>query len=136
MYVGKVQITFPVEGGDVVFTGPNVITDRVHHWLIDSRHSANTDSLGTQQPIHGVGVVAREEFAVRVGPSIFFGTSNIDIDIDTGIVNIDIEEGRKGEIIDVLKDLGYPQIDSVDGFISAKAKAKSFISCAIGKMGK
>ena len=51
-------------------------------------------------------------------------------------MNIDIEEGRKGEIIDVLEDLGYPQTDSVGGFISAKAKAKSFISCAIGKMGK
>ena len=68
--------------------------------------------------------------------SSVFGTSNINIDIDTGIVNIDIEEGRKGEIIDVLEDLGYPQTDSVGGFTSAKAKAKSFISCAIGKMGK
>jgi len=36
----------------------------------------------------------------------------------------------------VLLDLGYPEIDSVEGFDSAKAKAKSFVSCAIGKMDK
>jgi hypothetical protein len=32
--------------------------------------------------------------------------------------------------------LGYPEIDSVHGFDSTKAKAKSFVSCAYGKMVK
>jgi copper chaperone CopZ len=63
-------------------------------------------------------------------------TNNINIDIDAGIVSIDVEEGQKDRAIKVLQDMGYPQKDSVNGFNSTKAKAKSFISCAIGKINK
>ncbi len=63
-----------------------------------------------------------------------FDTDKVNINIEQGIVDIDIDESKREELIEVLLDLGYPETDSVHGFDSAKAKAKSFVSCAIGKM--
>ena len=65
-----------------------------------------------------------------------FQTQDIEIDIENGIVNINVEDGKRDEVAKVLLELGYPETDSVHGFDSAKAKAKSFVSCAIGKMDK
>jgi len=65
-----------------------------------------------------------------------FATDQINIDIERGIVDIDINDSKKEALVKVLLDLGYPETDSVHGFDSAKAKAKSFVSCAIGKMDK
>lgn len=65
-----------------------------------------------------------------------FDTDKINIDIEQGIVTIDLDASKKSELAKVLLDLGYPETDSIHGFDSAKAKAKSFVSCAIGKMDK
>jgi len=65
-----------------------------------------------------------------------FGTDKIDVNIEQGVISIDLDDSKKDELAKVLLDLGYPEIDSVEGFDSAKAKAKSFVSCAIGKMDK
>ena len=63
-----------------------------------------------------------------------FDTDNVDVNIEQGIISIDIDDAKREELAKVLLDLGYPETDSVHGFDSAKAKAKSFVSCAIGKM--
>ena len=63
-----------------------------------------------------------------------FDTENIEINIEQGIIDIDIDESKREELTEVLLGLGYPKVDSVHGLDSAKAKAKSFVSCAIGKM--
>jgi copper chaperone CopZ len=64
-----------------------------------------------------------------------FNTNNVDINIEKGIITLaDINETQKDDVAKVLLNLGYPETDSVQGFNSAKAKAKSFVSCAIGKM--
>ena len=65
-----------------------------------------------------------------------FDTENIEVNIEQGTITIDVDEARRGEVANVLLDLGYPETDSVEGFNSVKAKAKSFVSCAIGKMDK
>ena len=63
-----------------------------------------------------------------------FDTDKIDVNIEQGVISIDLDDSKKDELVKALLDLGYPEIDSVQGFDSAKAKAKSFVSCAIGKM--
>ena len=63
-----------------------------------------------------------------------FDTENIEINIEQGIIDIDIDESKREELTEVLLGLGYPKVDSVHGFDSTKAKAKSLVSCAIGKM--
>jgi len=68
--------------------------------------------------------------------SSVFDTDNIKVDVGSGTVNIDINEDQKERLSMVLLNLGYPQIQSVSGLNSAKARAKSFVSCAIGKIDK
>lgn len=60
--------------------------------------------------------------------------SDIRVDVDSAEVFFDFRN-EKGVIavIDKLKHLGYPSIDNKN---SLAAKAKSFVSCAIGKMAK
>ncbi|SMN01115.1 Heavy metal transport/detoxification protein [uncultured Candidatus Thioglobus sp.] len=65
-----------------------------------------------------------------------FNANEVDIDIEQGVIKIDVDDSKRDEVVKVLLGLGYPEIDSVHGFGSAKAKAKSFVSCAIGKMDK
>ena len=63
-----------------------------------------------------------------------FDTENINVNIEQGTISIDIDDPKREELVQVLLGLGYPETDSVHGLNSAKAKAKSFVSCAIGKM--
>lgn len=65
-----------------------------------------------------------------------FNTESVKVNIESGAISIDIEENKRNEAAKALLDLGYPETDSVHSFSSVKVKAKSFISCAIGKMGK
>lgn len=65
-----------------------------------------------------------------------FDTNSTKVDIEKGIVSVDFDESKRDELSKVLLSLGYPEIDSVQGLGSVKAKAKSFVSCAIGKMDK
>tara|TARA_B100001079_G_C16395601_1_gene508911 strand:- start:826 stop:1095 length:270 start_codon:yes stop_codon:yes gene_type:complete len=68
--------------------------------------------------------------------SATFNTEDINVNIEKGVITIDLDDFRREELAKVLLDIGYPEIDSVHGFDSAKAKAKSFVSCAIGKMNQ
>ena len=65
-----------------------------------------------------------------------FETKSIKVDIEKGIVSIDIDETKREEVAELLLNLGYPENDTVHGLGSAKATAKSFISCAIGKINE
>lgn len=65
-----------------------------------------------------------------------FDTDSVKVNVEQGVVDINVEDNKRDEVTKVLLDLGYPETDSVHGLSSAKAKAKSFVSCAIGKMDK
>ena len=56
------------------------------------------------------------------------------VDIDNGIVRISDDESTKNEVTQLLLSLGYPESGTVEGLKAATAKAKSFVSCAVGKM--
>lgn len=61
-----------------------------------------------------------------------FNTDSTKVDIEKGEVFIDTQ--NKEELAKVLLKLGYPETESVEGIRAATTKAKSFISCAMGKM--
>ncbi len=65
-----------------------------------------------------------------------FNTDSTEVDVEQGVVSINISNAKSDEVADALLNLGYPKINSVNGLASAKAKAKSFVSCAIGKIDK
>lgn len=59
---------------------------------------------------------------------------SVDIDIEDGVVNIGGEEAGRTEVAQLLLKLGYPETGTTEGLKAAKAKAKSFVSCAVGKI--
>ena len=62
------------------------------------------------------------------------GVSTVAIDVENGMVSIDGENLDRDAIAENLLKMGYPESGSVEGMKAATAKAKSFVSCAIGKV--
>lgn len=65
---------------------------------------------------------------------VISGVSHASVDIENGDIRIDGDEGLRGAVTQRLLELGYPESGSISGFGSVTAKAKSFVSCAIGRM--
>lgn len=62
------------------------------------------------------------------------GVEVVDVDVANGTVNIQGDQGQREQVVQALVKLGYPETGSVDGLQAAGAKAKSFVSCAIGRL--
>lgn len=62
------------------------------------------------------------------------GVNDVTVNVEEGTVSIDGDEADRDNYIAALLKMGYPEVDSVHGLESAGAKAKSFVSCAIGRM--
>ena len=71
---------------------------------------------------------------IRTRVKAFDGVTDVSIDIDGGKVSIDGDESKRDDYATGLAKLGYPEIGSVHGLKSAGAKARSFVSCAVGRM--
>lgn len=57
-----------------------------------------------------------------------------EVDIENGVISINGDESNKTEVSQLLLKLGYPETGTAEGLKAAKAKAKSFVSCAVGRM--
>lgn len=55
---------------------------------------------------------------------------NLTIDEETGLVKFDGDEESRTKVAEKLNNLGYPEI----GHNDLLKKAKSYVSCAVGKM--
>ena len=55
------------------------------------------------------------------------------VDIESGVVSINGDEASRDGVAQLLLSLGYPESGTAEGLKAAKAKAKSFVSCAVGK---
>ncbi len=62
------------------------------------------------------------------------GVSDVNIDIEKGEVSIDSDTALRDQVIATLLKLGYPESGTAEGIAAAKAKAKSFVSCAVGRI--
>lgn len=63
--------------------------------------------------------------------------SNVTVEPDAKTVTVEFEEGQEDAIKATLRELGYPVVGEEMGFFSSTgAKAKSFVSCAVGRMDK
>ncbi len=58
----------------------------------------------------------------------------VTVHIERGEVEIDGDPDRRELAVAALAKMGYPQTGSVEGLKAATAKAKSFVSCAIGRL--
>jgi copper chaperone len=60
--------------------------------------------------------------------------SEVSVDIEAGVVTVEAPESARETIVSTLAQLGYPERGSVDGLKAVGAKAKSFVSCAVGRI--
>ncbi|WP_130538085.1 heavy-metal-associated domain-containing protein [Thiomicrorhabdus indica] len=64
----------------------------------------------------------------------------VTVDVEAGCVRLSLAPNIKPEgsvrekIAQTLLKMGYPESGTVEGLKAAGAKAKSFVSCAVGKM--
>lgn len=64
------------------------------------------------------------------------GVDQVNVSIELGEVSFVGSDESKQAVEMMLHSLGYPVKGSVSGLSSVGAKAKSFVSCAIGKVSK
>ncbi|MCC6369483.1 MAG: heavy-metal-associated domain-containing protein [Bacteroidia bacterium] len=65
------------------------------------------------------------------------GVNHVKVDNDADLVEVDTEENVDLLLIKTkLKSLGYPEKDTVHGFEKLTTGAKSYVSCAIGRIHK
>ena len=57
-----------------------------------------------------------------------------EVDVEKGIVSINGDESSREQITQLLLKLGYPESGTAEGLKAARAKAKSFVSCAVGRI--
>ena len=63
------------------------------------------------------------------------GVGDVIVDIENGRVTVTAATDDRERLVASLLKNGYPEKGSAEGLEAAKAKAKSFVSCAIGKLG-
>lgn len=64
-----------------------------------------------------------------------FGDVEVNLELHPRQITLDIEDSKKEALKLKLRSLGYPLTsDELSGFEKATTTAKSFISCAIGKI--
>ncbi|MGV6816975.1 MAG: heavy-metal-associated domain-containing protein [Thiotrichales bacterium] len=64
------------------------------------------------------------------------GVDAVDVDIESGEVMLEGDENQRANVAAELLRMGYPERGTAEGIKAAAAKAKSFVSCAIGRMDK
>jgi copper chaperone len=61
---------------------------------------------------------------------------SVEVDVERAQVQVDCTATALDEVKSVLQSLGYPERGSVQGLESVSSKAKSFVSCAVGRIQK
>lgn len=59
--------------------------------------------------------------------------NKVDVDVERGVVQVTGGDLARAEVCVLLETLGYPEAGSTHGMDSVKAKARSFVSCAVGR---
>ena len=64
-----------------------------------------------------------------------FGKIDVNLDVEPREITVELKEGQNEELTLKLRQLGYPLVaDELSAFGTVSTTAKSFVSCAIGKM--
>ena len=61
------------------------------------------------------------------------GVGAVSVDVEQGRVTIEADDALRTLACERLLQLGYPEQGSAAGLKAAQAKAKSFVSCAVGR---
>ena len=62
------------------------------------------------------------------------GISNVEVDQESKTVKFSGEDSARAQVVEKLRSMGYPEKGILEGLSAGVANAKSFVSCAIGRM--
>lgn len=62
------------------------------------------------------------------------GVGDVQVMVEEGRVEVAADDSLRASVVETLLHAGYPEAGSAQGMASLKAKATSFVSCAIGRM--
>ena len=62
------------------------------------------------------------------------GVSDVQVNRDSQLVTFTADKALRANVAEKLRAMGYPEKGSVHGVSAAVANAKSFVSCAIGRV--
>jgi copper chaperone CopZ len=66
-----------------------------------------------------------------------FGEVEVNLEVEPGEITLEIDENQVEQLKIKMKSLGYPFVgETLSGFETFETKAKSFVSCAVGRMGE
>lgn len=68
---------------------------------------------------------------IKKGISAINGVNDVAVDVENSMVTIDLENADLVEIKEKLSKLGYPEVGDKNSVLH---KAKSFVSCAVGRL--
>lgn len=88
--------------------------------------------LITVENIKCGGCAKSIEQALLKNPNV----QSVQVDVEQGQIAVEGESLDKTELCKTLLSLGYPEKGSTAGLEALKARGKSFVSCAIGRMDK
>ena len=74
------------------------------------------------------------EKSIIKGLASIEGLSHIVIDQEQQMVSVVADESLREAVVSKLKSMGYPEHGSVSGLEAGLTNAKSFVSCAIGRV--
>lgn len=72
--------------------------------------------------------------SIRKAVGAIDGVTGVEVDVEKGDIRVEAPEASRTAVVKRLLELGYPESGAVSGIGSAAAKAKSFVSCAIGRV--
>ena len=76
------------------------------------------------------------EKSIIKGLNSIEGLSNIVIDRYQQLISVTADASLREALVSKLKSMGYPEHGSVSGLEAGLTNAKSFVSCAVGRMAK
>jgi copper chaperone len=103
------------------------------NYITDVNKGASMSVHQIQIQVENIKCGGCEKSIIR-GLSSIEGLSNIVIDRDQQMVSVNADESLREVLISKLKSMGYPEYGSVTGLDAGLANAKSFVSCAIGRV--
>lgn len=74
--------------------------------------------------------------SIKTGLKKLSGVATVEVNKDESSVTVEYTEGgvSRADMTEALLKMGYPEVGTVEGFSAIAANAKSFVSCAIGRM--
>jgi len=71
---------------------------------------------------------------IRKALAAIAGITAVSVDVERGEILLEGDESAREPVTRRLLELGYPESGAVSGLESAAAKAKSFVSCIVGRV--